>query len=53
MKLVLYDDYRVGLLLGESVVDVSSVAERLAHEPGTRMNRLIGKFDEFRQTLEE
>jgi len=53
MKLVLYDDYRLGLLLGESVVDVSSVAEGLAHEPGTMMSRLIGKFDELRATLEE
>ena len=53
MKLVLYDDYRLGLLLGESVVDVSSVAEGLAHEPGTMMSRLIGKFDELRTTLEE
>ena len=53
MKLVLFDDYRLGLLRGESVVDVSSVAEGLALDPGTRMSRLIEKFDELGPKMEE
>ena len=53
MKLVLFDDYRLGLLDGEEVVDVSTVWEGLAIDPGVRMNRLIERFAEFRPKLEE
>jgi len=53
MKLVLFDDYRLGLLDGNEVVDVSSVSEDLAIDPGTRMNRLIERFAELEPKLKE
>jgi len=53
MKLVLFDDYRLGLLDGNEVVDVSSVSEGLAIDPGTRMNRLIERFAELEPKLKE
>ncbi|MBI2887467.1 MAG: fumarylacetoacetate hydrolase family protein [Chloroflexi bacterium] len=53
MKLVLFDDNRLGVLDGEEVVDVSAPWEGLALDPGVRMNRLIERFAELRPKLEE
>jgi 2-keto-4-pentenoate hydratase/2-oxohepta-3-ene-1,7-dioic acid hydratase in catechol pathway len=53
VKLVLFNDNRLGLLEGEYVVDVNSVTEGLALDPGTRMTRLIERFAELRPKLEE
>ena len=53
MKLVLFEDYQLGLLEGEEVVDVNRVWEGLAFDPGVRMSRLIEQFDKFRPKLEE
>lgn len=52
MRLAVFDDYRIGLVEGASVYDVTSVLpETLAHLPAQRMNWLIGHWDEVRKPL--
>jgi 2-keto-4-pentenoate hydratase/2-oxohepta-3-ene-1,7-dioic acid hydratase in catechol pathway len=55
MKLLLFDDdFRLGVLHGESVVDVSDVVKDIPHlEPQQLMNGLIERFDAYRRPLEE
>lgn len=54
MKILYFDDFRLGVLRGDDVVDVSAVIEDIAHlPPGHRMSALIGRFDEYRGALEE
>src|SRR5262244_516325 len=53
MKLVYFNDFRLGVLKGDAVVDVTSVVQKIPHTgPGDLMNGLIGRFDEFRGPLE-
>jgi len=54
MKLVLFgEDFRLGVLQGERVVDASSVANDIPfHTPQEMMSRLIEGFDRFRGPLE-
>jgi 2-keto-4-pentenoate hydratase/2-oxohepta-3-ene-1,7-dioic acid hydratase in catechol pathway len=54
MKLLLFDDFRLGVLQGESVVDVSDVVKDIPHlEPQQLMSGLIERFDTYRKPLEE
>jgi 2-keto-4-pentenoate hydratase/2-oxohepta-3-ene-1,7-dioic acid hydratase in catechol pathway len=55
MKLLLFDDdFRLGVLHGESVVDVSDVVKDIPHlEPQQLMNGLIERFDAYRRPLEQ
>ena len=53
MKLVLFNDYRLGVLKGNDVVDVTSVVQKIPHSsPGDLMNGLIARFEEFRGPLQ-
>ena len=53
MKLVYFNDFRLGVLKGDAVVDVTSVVQKIPHTgPGDLMNGLIARFDEFRGPLE-
>jgi 2-keto-4-pentenoate hydratase/2-oxohepta-3-ene-1,7-dioic acid hydratase in catechol pathway len=53
MKLMMFNDYRLGVVRGDSVVDVTSVVQKLPHNgPGDLMNVLIARFAEFRAPLE-
>ena len=53
MKLLHFNDFRLGVLQGESVVDVTSVVQNIPHSgPGDRMNGLIARWAEFRGPLE-
>lgn len=54
MKLVLFgDDFRLGVLNGDRVVDASSVANEIPHHsPQELMSRLIEGFDHHRGALE-
>ena len=53
MKLVYFNDYRLGVLKGDAVVDVTSVVQKIPHTgPGDLMNGLIARFGEFRGPLE-
>ena len=54
MKLVYFDDFRLGVLRDEAVVDVSSMVEEIPHTgPQDLMSGLIARFDQFRDRLEE
>src|SRR5215831_7265143 len=53
MKLVYFNDFRLGVLKGDAVVDVTSVVQKIPHTgPGDLMNGLIARFGEFRGPLE-
>lgn len=53
MKLVHFDDFRLGVLKGDSVVDVTHVVQDIPHiGPGDRMTGLIAQFDAYRPKLE-
>jgi len=53
MKLVLFNDYRLGLLEGESVIDMSEVTEGIAYDHGTRMSRMIEQFSALKPQIEQ
>src|SRR5260370_38412684 len=54
MKLLYFDDYKLGVLKGDRVVDVSSVVRDIPHTgPGDLINGLIARFDQYRGRLED
>jgi 2-keto-4-pentenoate hydratase/2-oxohepta-3-ene-1,7-dioic acid hydratase in catechol pathway len=54
MKLLFFDDFKLGVLKDESVVDVSDAVRRIPHtSPYDLINRLIEGFSEYRGRLEE
>ena len=54
MKLLFFDDFRLGVLHGDSVVDVSDVVKDIPNlEPQDLISGLIQRFDEYRRPLEE
>jgi 2-keto-4-pentenoate hydratase/2-oxohepta-3-ene-1,7-dioic acid hydratase in catechol pathway len=54
MKLLYFDDYKLGVLKGDTVVDVSSVVQDIAHVgPGDLINGLIERFAQYRGRLED
>src|ERR1700719_2528595 len=54
MKLLYFDDYKLGVLKGDRVVDVSSVVRDVPHTgPGDLINGLIARFDQYRGKLED
>ncbi|MCZ6587492.1 MAG: fumarylacetoacetate hydrolase, partial [Alphaproteobacteria bacterium] len=53
MKLLYFDDFRLGVLRGDEVVDVSAEVQDIPHTgPGDLMNGLIEHFDDYRERLE-
>ena len=54
MKLMYFNDYKLGVIKGEAVVDVSAVVHDIAHTgPHDLINGLIERFAEYRPRLEE
>src|SRR6476620_2024082 len=54
MKLMYFNDYKLGVIKGEVVVDVSAVVQNIAHTgPHDLINGLIERFAEYRPRLEE
>ena len=55
MKLVLFgDEFRLGVLNGDMVVDASSVGNSIdSHTPQEMMSKLIEDFDQYRGALEQ
>jgi 2-keto-4-pentenoate hydratase/2-oxohepta-3-ene-1,7-dioic acid hydratase in catechol pathway len=54
MKLMYFDDYKLGVVTGDGVVDVSSVAQDIPHTgPHDLINGLIERFAGYRPRLEE
>ena len=48
MKLLFFDDFKLGVLKGDAVVDVSAVVKDIPHiGPGDLINGLIERFDEL------
>lgn len=53
MKLVHFNDHRLGVLKGDAVVDVTHVVHDIPHTgPGDRLNGLIARWDSYRPRLE-
>src|ERR1700752_840775 len=53
MKLLYFNDFRLGVLKGDAVVDVTPVVQKIPHNgPGDLMNRLIERSAEYRGPLE-
>jgi len=54
VKLLLFDDYRLGVLRGDGVVDVSDIVKDIPHTgPGDLMSGLIARFGDYRKRIEE
>jgi 2-keto-4-pentenoate hydratase/2-oxohepta-3-ene-1,7-dioic acid hydratase in catechol pathway len=54
MKLLYFDDYKLGVLKGETVVDVTGIVREIPHAgPGDLINGLIEHFSDYRGRLEE
>jgi 2-keto-4-pentenoate hydratase/2-oxohepta-3-ene-1,7-dioic acid hydratase in catechol pathway len=54
MKLMYFDDYKLGVVTGDAVADVSSVVQDIPHTgPHDLINGLIARFGEYRPRLEE
>lgn len=54
MKLLLFDDFRLGVLRGDQVVDVSDSVKDIPHTgPGDLMSGLIARFADYRKKIEE
>ena len=52
VKLVYFDDYKLGVVKGDRVVDVSSVVRDIPHTgPGDLMSGLIARFDQYKGKL--
>jgi 2-keto-4-pentenoate hydratase/2-oxohepta-3-ene-1,7-dioic acid hydratase in catechol pathway len=53
MKLLYFNDFKLGVLKGDQVVDVSDEVKGIAHTgPGDLMNRLIEQWDGYKGRLE-
>lgn len=53
MKLAFFDDFKLGVVNGASIVDVSAVVQDIPHTgPGDLINGLIARFDAYRGKLE-
>src|ERR671931_816028 len=54
MKLLFFDDFKVGVLKGDAVVDVSETVRNIPHTgPHNLINGLIERFAEYKGRLEE
>jgi 2-keto-4-pentenoate hydratase/2-oxohepta-3-ene-1,7-dioic acid hydratase in catechol pathway len=54
VKILYFDDFKLGILRGTDVVDVSSVVQDVPHTgPHDRINSLIADFDAYKDRLEK
>src|SRR5579863_8919994 len=54
MKLAYFDDYKLGVIKGETIVDVSAVVRDIPHTgPHNLISGLIERFSDYRQRLED
>ncbi len=54
MRLVFFDDFKLGVLKGDSVVDVSDVVKDIRHtDPGNLLSGLIEQWGAYKGKLEE
>ena len=53
MKILYFDDFKLGILRGTDVVDVSAVVQDVPHTgPHDLITNLIADFDNYRERLE-
>ena len=53
MKLLCFNDYRIGVLKGDNVVDITAVIQSIPHSgPGDLMNRMIERFADVRARID-
>ena len=53
MKLLHFNDFQLGVLRGENVIDISAILDELPHTgPEDRIKGLIERFDEYRDRIE-
>ena len=53
MKLAYFDDYRLGVVLGDDIVDVTAVVRDIPHlGPGDLINGVIARFADYRARIE-
>ncbi len=54
MKLLFFEDFRLGVLKGDTVVDVSAAVQKIPHTgPHDLISGLIERFADYRRALEE
>src|SRR5258706_1314212 len=54
MKLLYFDDFRLGVLKGDTVVDVSKTVQSIPHTgPHDLINGLIERFADYRKKLDK
>ena len=54
MKLAYFDDFRLGVVKGDAVIDVSGIVKDIPHlGPHDLINGLIGRFAEYRLRLDK
>jgi 2-keto-4-pentenoate hydratase/2-oxohepta-3-ene-1,7-dioic acid hydratase in catechol pathway len=54
MKLMMFNDWRLGVIKGADVVDVTAIAQKVPHTgPGDMMNGLIARWSEYKGALEK
>lgn len=54
MKLAFFDDFKLGVVKGDAIVDVSSVVRDVPHTgPGDLISGLIARFADYRKRLED
>ena len=53
MKLAFFDDYKLGLVVEDTIVDVSEVVSSIPHlTPGDLLNGLVADFENYKSRLE-
>ena len=54
MKLVFYDDFKLGVMNGDTVVDAASAVSGIHHHsPQDLLNQLIENFSQYRPALDQ
>lgn len=53
MRLASFDDNRIGVIVGETIVDITGIAGSGEPWPPIAMNRLIAEFDRLRPLVEQ
>ena len=54
MKLCYFDDFKLGVVKGDNVVDVSAVVKDIPHTgPHNLISGLIERFDAYRKKIED
>lgn len=54
MKLAFFDDFKLGVVKGDAIVDVSSIVRDVPHtQPGNLISGLIERFADYRKRLED